>query len=102
MLLLGIETEQSVHYFWDYFSFFLLSWSRFFLPEGVVLDSETLHGLLIYKNIRFPTKIGHNQTVILFCSNVSCELSPQTAIVVCTIKSLQINVLSPIKQYLFY
>ena len=28
-LLLGIEAEQSVHYFWDYFSFLLFSATHF-------------------------------------------------------------------------
>ena len=36
-LPLGIAAEQSVHYFWDYFSSFLLSPPHTFLPEGVVL-----------------------------------------------------------------
>ena len=35
-LPLGVAAEQSVHYFWDYFSF-LSSGSHTFLLEGVVL-----------------------------------------------------------------
>ena len=36
-LPLGVAAEQNVHYFWDYFSSFLLSPPHTFLPEGVVL-----------------------------------------------------------------
>ena len=37
VLPLGVAAERSVHYFWDYFSFFLSSPPHTFLPEGVVL-----------------------------------------------------------------
>ena len=49
-LPLGVAGERSVHYFWDYFSFFLLSGSNTFLPEGVVLIPNS------QKILRFHSK----------------------------------------------
>ena len=48
-LPLGVAAEQSVHYFWEYFSFFLLC-HLLFSQKGLSYGYETFYGVLSHKN----------------------------------------------------
>ena len=54
---LSSPAERSVHYFWDYFSFFFFLLGHIlFSQKGLSQGSETWHGVPIHQNIRIPLK----------------------------------------------
>jgi hypothetical protein len=50
-LPLGVAAEQSVHYFWDYFSFF--SGTHAFLQEQGLYSGQIEIGTAIWDNLTF-------------------------------------------------